>query len=274
MLVMHHDDIDWARLDPHTVVIATPLRAWRAGGAPEVARPRQAGLATTRRLLDGAIALAQRLAPAADPPPPLSPLRWVWRLAGYYHLTHATPRLMAEAAERFAARGEPELAAWAAEKAREEQGHDALALRDIAALGHRATAVVAALVPGPAAALVERFTGWVRQDDPLACVGYAHTLERLALTVQRREIDAVQALLPPGVDATRCMRVHSGLGSDAGHVDDNVALIAGLAPERRAVVIAAVHETALLCTRPPPDGHITDEAIARAIAATSSQYID
>lgn len=271
---MHHDDIDWARIDPHTVVIATPQRAWRAGAAPEVASPERAGLATTRRLLDGAIALAQRLAPAAPPPPPLSPLRWVWRLAGYYHLTHATPRLMAEAADRFAAIHEPALAAWAAEKAREEQGHDRLALRDIAALGYPADAVVAALVPGPAAALVEFFTRCVRQADPLACVGYAHTLERLALTVQRPEIDAVQALLPAGVDATRCMRVHSGLGSDAGHVDDNVALIAGLPPHRRARVIAAVHETALLCTRPPPEGHISDEAIARAIAGASSKYTD
>ena len=237
-------------------------------------QPLRAGVATTRRLLDGAIALAQRAAPAAAAPPPLSPLRWVWRLAGYYHLTHATPRLMAEAARRFAARDEPELAAWAAEKAREEQGHDRLALRDIAALGHPAEAVVAALVPGPAAALVEHFTRCVQQADPLACVGYAYTLERLALTVQRPEIDAVQAMLPVGVDATRCMRVHSGIGSDAGHVDDNVALIAGLPPQRRARVIAAVHTTALLCTRPPTRGHITDEAIARAIAAASSKYSD
>lgn len=263
---MHGDDIDWARLDANTVVLADPRRAWVSDTTPQQPQPPRASLATTRRLLDGALALAQRRAPAGEPPPPLTPLRWVWRLAGYYHLTHATPRLMTEAAQRFLAAGEPELAAWAAEKAREEQDHDRLALRDLAALGHDAGAVVAALVPGPAAALVERFTSYVRREDPLACVGYAHTLERLALTVRRADIDAVQALFPAGLDVTRCMRVHSGVGSDAGHVDDNVALIAGLAPRRRAVVVAAVHETALLCTTPAPGGHIRDAAIARAIA--------
>jgi hypothetical protein len=266
-------DIDWARLDPRTVVIATPQRAWVADTAPAYHQTSRASIATTRKLLDGAIALAQRQTPAGEPPPPLSPLRWLWRLAGYYQLTRATPRLMAEAADRFLATGEPELAAWAAEKAREEQGHDRLALRDIAALGYDAARVVIALVPEPAVALVGKFTAYVRRSDPLACVGYAHTLERLALEVRRPEIDAVQALLPAGVDATRCMRVHSGIGSDAAHVDDNVALIAALPPHRRAVVIAAVHETATLCMRPPPGGHVTDDAIARAIAVTSPHQL-
>jgi len=55
----------------------------------------------------------------------------VWRLAGYYHTTHATPRLMAEAAARFATSGRYALARYALEKVRDEGGHDELALMAI-----------------------------------------------------------------------------------------------------------------------------------------------
>lgn len=263
---MNVEPTDCARLDATTVLLATPERAWLGDCEHPVSPNSRSDVATARKLLDGALGAAWRRAPHAPPPPPLTRTRWVWRLAGYYHLTHSTPGLMNEAAARFTARAEPVLAAWAHERAREEQGHDQLALRDIAALGHPAQAVVAALVPETAAILVAHFEACVRGEDPLASVGYAYTLERLALTVGAADIAAVQALLPPGLDATRCMRVHSAVGSDAAHVDDNLELVAGLAPAQRARIAAAVYRTAALCLQPPPGGHPDDAAITRALA--------
>src|SRR6185503_2553531 len=137
--------------------------------------------------------------------PPLTKARWAWRLCGSYCTTHATPGLMAEAAARFGATGRAALARWAEQKAREEQGHDRQALRDLAALGYDAERAVAALVPPTAAALVRYFTAAVRAEDPIRCVGYAYALERLALRQDAAYIKRIEAMLPPGVYATRCL---------------------------------------------------------------------
>ena len=267
---MSADNIEWARVDADAVIVATAERAWleRESAGGRFARPMAAAgtVATTRKLLDGAIGAAWSRAPRGEAPPPMTRLRWVWRLAGYYQLTHATARLMAAAAQRFAAGNRPALAAWAAEKAREEQGHDRLALRDIESLGYAADQVVLSLVPPTAKALLAHFSASVAADDPIGCVGYAYTLERLALTVGAQDIAAVQALLPPGVDATRCMRVHSAIGSDAEHVADDVAVIAGLPAGERAQVVAAVYTTALLCVMTPSEGHISEAALAELLA--------
>lgn len=267
--------MEWAEVAPGRIVVATAERAWVhvpvfTGQMDVFALPMEGPgtEATTRQLLDGAIAAAGGGAPRSAPRPPLTPARWAWRLAGYYCTTHATPRLMAVAAERFAAAGRQALAAWARDKVREEAGHDRLALRDLAALGHHAERVVAALVPPTAAALVRYFEARVLEDeDPIGCVGYAYTLERLALERGPRDIAAVEAVLPPGVMATRCLRVHSAMGSDAAHVEELVALVAGLAAGERERVARACYETALIYCTPPPGGFITDEALAARLSA-------
>ncbi|MCX7596862.1 MAG: hypothetical protein N2235_24590, partial [Fischerella sp.] len=134
-------------------------------------------VAKTRKLLDGAIALAWYTVKSdrRPPPPALTRTRWVWRLAGSYHLCHSTPRLMEQAAQRFAASGRKSLAQWAALKAREEAGYDRLALLDIQSMGYDAEAVVKVLVPPAAKTLVDYFTQSVQATDPIGCVGSSYT---------------------------------------------------------------------------------------------------
>lgn len=265
-------DLEWARIAPDKVVVAAADRAFlhTPGGPGEMdgfARPMQGpgSLATTRNLLDAAIGAGQRALPRKAPPP-LTPARWAWRLAGSYRTAHATPGLMAEAAARFEAAGQTLLARWAEQKAQEERGHDALALRDLTALGYDADRLVEALVPPTAAALVRYFTDAVRGDDPVRCVGYAYTLERLALGQTAATIARVQAMLPPGVLATRCLRVHSEAGSDARHVEETIAVVAALGARDRAQIALACYETAVLCydARMSP---IAESALESALAA-------
>lgn len=226
--------------------------------------------ATTRKLLDGAIAFARRAVSSSRRPPALTRLRWIWRLAGLYHLTHATPRLMKKAAHHFASSGRRSLAQWAAQKAGEERGHDQLALLDIQSVGYKAEAVVEVLVPPAAVALVNYFTRSVQAPDPIGCVGYCYTMERLALGIGEEYIQGVEALLPPGIQATRCLRVHSSVGSDVGHVEETIEMVAGLAPEERARVARACYETALLCFNPPKEGYISDEELQNILKPLES----
>lgn len=266
--------LEWAQVSPSLVIVATADRAFRhtllPGLGHDVFASPMAGPgtpATTRRLLDGVIGAAQA-AVARGPqaaPPPLTVLRWIWRLAGYHCTTHVTPGLMAEASARFAQRGRRQLAAWAAEKAREEAGHDLLALRDLEALGYDAARVVEVLVPPASQALVDYFRRSVHADDPIGCVGYSYVLERLAVARDASRVAAVQAALPAGVDATRCLRVHSGIGGDVAHVQETVAMVSALPAEERTQVARTCHEAALLFHQPPASKPPTDAEIARMI---------
>jgi pyrroloquinoline quinone (PQQ) biosynthesis protein C len=168
---------------------------------------------------------------------------------------------MEEAQERFAVAARESLAQWAAHKATEEAGHDRLALLDIQSLGYDAEAVVKALFPPAAKTLMDYFTQSVHTTDPIGCVGYSYTMERLALGIGEKYIQAVEALLPQGTHATRCLRVHSSVGSDVEHVKEMVEMVAGLAPQECTRVAAACYETALLCFSPPKEDYISEEEL-------------
>lgn len=222
-------------------------------------------IAQTQKLLDRAIADAWHTVKTDRRPPKLTPTRWVWRLAGLYHLCHPTPRLMEEAAQGFVSAKRKSLAQWAAQKAREEAGHDQLALLDIESMGYRAEAVVEALVPPSAKALVDHFTQSVRNSDPIDCVGYSYTAERLAICRGLEYIQRVEVLLPSGKNATRCLRVHSAVGTDVEHVQEAVEMIAELTPKEQTRVAKACHKAALLRFSPPKEDYISDEEIQNVL---------
>ncbi len=270
--------LEWVEVSPGTTVVASIDRAWLHkndgfSGGDAFGLPMSGASGTYpdafRKLLDGVIGAAQEQARQShsEPAPPLTPARWVYRLSGYYHTTHATPSLMNEAFERFREMGRPALAQWAKNKAREEAGHDVLALRDIQAMGFDADRVLAVLKPDIALRLVGLFTSFVRAADPIGCVGYAYALEKLAALRDSGYIAYVKSILPPGTDATRCLRVHSGAGSDVNHVEDTVRMGAALsAPERTQIAIAC-YETAALCYTAPQGGHISDRELQEQLAA-------
>jgi hypothetical protein len=219
----------------------------RGAGSPE----------TTHWLFEGAIAAAHRAsrgtaaqpghgAPDAQRPEAPSVSQWAFRLAGYYHTTHATRRLLPVVAERFARAGRHALARWAEQKITEEAGHDELALRDLSELGYQARAVVDAFVPSRAAAWVSLFEQLAAAEDPVGCVGYAHALERLALLRGAAEVSAIEQNLPAGVNATRCLRVHSALGSDASHVRANVITTSASSADERRAIVKACYQTACI----------------------------
>ncbi|MCC5634954.1 hypothetical protein LC593_03625 [Nostoc sp. CHAB 5844] len=223
-------------------------------------------LAKTRKLLDGAIVSAWYAVKSERRPPALTPTRWVWRLAGFYHLCHSTPRLMEEARSRFALANRQTLAQWAAQKAREEAGHDLLALRDIRSMGYKAEAVVEVLFPPAAKTLVDCFTRCVQDANPIDCVGYSYTAERLGICIGEGYIQKVKALLPPSINATRCLRIHSGVSTtEVQHVEETVAMIAGLTPQECDRVAKACYHAALLRFSPPQEAYITDEEIENVL---------
>jgi len=199
---------------------------------------------STAGLLNSAVAVG--LQTGGDlKPRQASLLRYVLDLVFSYHNALHAPRNFRRAAKRFEELNRADIAAYFETHAREETGHDRLALKDLRALGLPAEKIVANLVPSGMKPLVEYHDQLASSDYPIGCIGYSYCFEFTAAKKGRPEVDAVVALCPPGVDASRFLRTHSGLGSEASHVDDIVHFVAGLPAPDRIEIVKATYETAL-----------------------------
>ena len=201
---------------------------------------------STVSLLDGAINLGFTKIEKclARPEPTLA--GYIVALVGAYHTSVDTPRNLRRAADRFNELGRPELAAYLEERAREETGHDRLALKDLRALGVPGERLVANYIPEGIKPLCKRFDDLCAQDYPIGCIGYSYCLERIAALKEKTDIEKVQAICPKGLDATRFLRSHSSLGSEASHVEETIQFVASLPANDRISVVRETYELALI----------------------------
>lgn len=197
-------------------------------------------------LLDGAISLgfARIEKNLATPVPSIA--SYAVALIGAYHTSVDTPRNLLRAARRFEELGRPEVTAYLEDRAREETGHDRLALKDLRALGFPAERLVANFIPEGIRPLCKRFDDLCAEGYPIGSVGYSYCLERIAALKQEDDIAMVKAICPDGVDATRFLRSHSGLGSEAMHVQETIEFVASLPAEDRIKVVQETYESAVI----------------------------
>lgn len=213
--------------------------------------------------LSGRVSGLQRRAPASARHTLLRYVKW---LAGNAVFAAQTPALFREAAQRFDGAGRVDLARFANQKAAEEDGHAALALADLAALGLPAQAVVEALQPPSATAFALRFAELVRSDAPVALFGFSYCLERMALQRDADFVRTVTGALPANVRAQRFLSVHSAIGSDHAHVDEQLALFEAMTPADLHLVVRATFDTArMLKLQPRSDRALTANEIARRL---------
>lgn len=201
---------------------------------------------STVGLLDGAINLgfAGIEKNLARPDPTL--VGYIVALVGAYHTSVDTPRNLRRAARRFNELGRREVADYLEERAREESGHDRLALKDLGALGVPGGRLVANFIPEGIKPLCKRFDDLCLQKYPIGCIGYSYCLERIAALKQASDIEKVQAICPGDIDATRFLRSHSSLGSEANHVEETIKFVASLPANDRISVVQETHESALI----------------------------
>ena len=203
-------------------------------------------LGSTVGLLDGAINLAfARIEKRLAHPEPTLP-GYIVALVGAYRTSVDTARNLRRAASRFEELGRPEVVSYLEMRAREETGHDRLALKDMHALGVPGERLVANFMPEGIKPLCERFDELCAEDYPIGCIGYSYCLERIAALKEKRDIDSVQAICPAGVDATRFLRSHSSLGSEAAHVDETIEFVASLPADDRIKVVQETYRSALI----------------------------
>jgi hypothetical protein len=106
--------------------------------------------------------------------------------------------------------------------------------------------LVANFVPEGIKPLCKRFDDLCAQDYPIGCIGYSYCLERIAALKDKTDIEKVRTLCPDGVDATRFLRSHSSLGSEASHVEETIAFVASLPANDRISVVQETYESALI----------------------------
>ena len=201
---------------------------------------------STVGLLDGAINLAFSTIESRFAQPAPNLVGYIVALVGAYHTSVDTPRNLRRAAARFEELGRPEVAAYLELRAREESGHDRLALKDLRALGVPGERLVANFIPEGIKPLCKRFDELCAEDYPIGSIGYSYCLERIAALKEKNDIEIVRALCPEGVDATRFLRSHSSLGSEASHVDETIEFVASLPASDRIKVVQETYQSALI----------------------------
>jgi hypothetical protein len=80
----------------------------------------------------------------------------------------------------------------------------------------------------------------------MGCIGYSYCLERIAALKQETDIEKVQAMCLDDVDATRFLRSHNFLGSEAAHVEETIEFVASLPANDRIRIVQETYETALI----------------------------
>jgi hypothetical protein len=256
--------VQWAHLGADQVLVASSRRAWIqqlglgafgtfgplvfTGPMPD---SQPATEQTTRHLLDGAIAAAERAAAAIEEPP-LTTLRWAWNLASQWHCSHHSVSLLPDAIERYEIIGRLDLADFTRQKLEEEQGHDQFPLDDLTALGYDAGAVVREVSPAPTVtAGLDYARSCVHGGQPVELLGYLYALERAVLDLDREWFKALDAVLPPGVDAASGIRAHTEL--DLDHVDAAIAFYAALPAADRTAIAVGCYRTTQICCALSPD---------------------
>jgi hypothetical protein len=228
---------------------------------------------STAGLLNTAVALGLTAGGDLKPRAPSLP-RYALDLVFSYHNARRAPGHFRNAAKRFEELGRPNIASYFETHAREETGHDRLALKDLRALGLPAEKIVANLVPKWMKPLVEFHDHLAASNYPIGCIGYSYCFEYTAALKGKPEVDAVAALCPPGIDASRFLRTHSGLGSEAGHVDDIVDFVASLRASDRTEIVKATYQTAVkLGDGVRFDARLSDSQISAELEAAAGEKI-
>jgi hypothetical protein len=263
----------WVDLGPGGLLVASADRAWIQSpqpGAFGLDRPMPPSLEatpeTTGRLLDGAIAAAERGTP---PPaaPPMTAVRWAWDLVNQWYIAHHSVGLLGDSVARYRGVDRPDLAAFAATRLEGEQGHNRFPLDDLRALGYEAERAVAAVAPDPVAVSLIAFArDALAAAEPVGFLGYIHAMERHAIRVPSDWFTTLNGILPPGVDATSGLRAHA-TDLDLEHVSEAVAFFATLPPRDRAEIARACFRTAQIrCASP---GHPSEEQLAAMLSPFS-----
>jgi hypothetical protein len=255
------------RISPEALLVAmSDGRSWlmNVGSSDLTALPVSAVAAEhatlAASLVEGAISAGLGGAAPAGVSGSLTLLRYIRWLVGNYVFAGQTPGLFRRAAERFEAAGRGDLAEFALQKAAEETGHADLAYRDMEGLGLPAAEVIALIQPPSATAFVHCFRDYVESNTPIALFGFSYCLERMAVERDHAFIRAVEAICPPQSKACRFLKVHSNVGSDGGHVHEQLSFFESLTGEELSLVTSAAYETARLLARQP----LTDEALSDA----------
>jgi pyrroloquinoline quinone (PQQ) biosynthesis protein C len=257
------------QLSAHKLLIAVPGgRSWLTCFDSSKVAPLPVSALAAKRLtlaasaIEGAViaGIEQTDRAATNASPTLA--RYVRWLVGNYVFARQTPILFRQAGERFQASFRKDLAEFALKKAEEEDGHADLAYRDLEALGLPAAQVIRLIQPPSASAFAERFRTYVESSEPIMLFGFSYCLERMAAERGEAFIKKIQSICPQRARAIRFLNVHSNMGSDSAHVDEQLSFFESMTTAELSGVARGAFETATMLARQSlMDQSLTDAEI-------------
>jgi hypothetical protein len=241
--VVASDDTFWLYLPPK---LTTPSPGARpvSGDLTSYRNDRR-----THQLLTGVVSAAwtdQPLSEVEPAPEQFTLPRYLFSLASAYQTAAAEYPMMHKLGARLRALGKDAQAQYCEEVARNAYGHDNAIIEDLGVLRIDAPAFLQTLAPPGAVALVHYFEHLIDSDHPIAAVGYVYALQTSSLLIDKDMVQKMVAALPPGVDATRTLRIRSDVGGSVRHVKETEEFIATLPASDRRLVALTVFDTITL----------------------------
>lgn len=263
-------DTQWTKLDDITTVVATANSAWLHVSDPDRNLNRFSSsmdgisgtVASTQNLLDGAIATAFNY--CNESVPDLTLGRWIWKLAGHYHLTSITPLLLADVAESISFRGRPNLVHWARRKASREKSYNLTTIIDMEYLGYDACYVINDFNPEQADILIDYIID-EKGNNPFCSIAYSYTMETIATRAEQDYLRQVESLMPPNISCLRQPMFYGSLGVRYLDVQETLKLISSLSAAERSSVAKACYEIALICFTCSETIDISDSKLERML---------
>lgn len=272
--------VQWVHLGADGLLVASSRRAWlqpleldvlALGTSMPASLPGTPD--TTRQLLDGALAAAERSSPVRTAPR-MTLQRWAWELVNQRYVATNSIALLAEAHDRYGRLGRRDLAEFTLRRLEGERGHDQFPLDDLVALGYDVEQVLREVPPAAAArALIDYAARCVRGAEPVEFLGYIYSMERHVIRLSAEWFEALDEIVPAGVDAASGLRAHVSK-LDIEHVDEAISFFADLPAGDRARVALGCYRTTLIRNAPSAAGEPSEADLKGWFTPLQTQLSD
>ena len=114
--------------------------------------------------------------------------------------------------------------------------------------------------------LISKLRDYVESPEPIALFGFSYCIERMTIEKDESFVSSMEEICS-SKSACRFLRVHSGIGNDRDHTNEQLALFETMDFDQLTFVVRAAFETSkMITTLDMIDQILSDEEVAHRLS--------